>query len=218
MHCFLESVLLNRLTPSQMVLELGDEAVVTNDKTDYSCRTEFKTKGFVFGDYNDIAGKVKHGSTSVADIDGKWSDTMYIKKRVSSLHRHPSCLGLQLINSPLSSQNDHTKQVFFDSHSAGVPKKSVTPESDQLENESRRYVACHSCSHKTLTHPCAPLLGYGPVLHPRSRQRTSKRPLMPSRRLKMHRETRRPRVNPRSLASLSRWMANGNLTLCKHAV
>jgi len=99
----------------KMVLELGDEAVVSNDKTDYSCRTEFKTKGFVFGDYNDIAGKVKHGSSSVADIDGKWSDTMYIKKR-----------------------NDATKQVFFDSHSAGVPKKSVTPESDQLENESRR--------------------------------------------------------------------------------
>lgn len=65
-----------------MVLELGDEAVITNDKTDYHCRVDFKTKGFVFGDYNDIAGKVRHGSTSVADIGGKWSDVMDIKKKV----------------------------------------------------------------------------------------------------------------------------------------
>lgn len=67
-----------------MVLELGDEALITNDKTDYSCRVEFKTKGFVFGDYNDIAGKVKHGSSSIAEIGGKWSDRMDIKKKVSS--------------------------------------------------------------------------------------------------------------------------------------
>lgn len=39
------------------------------------------------------------------------------------------------------SQNDHSKRTFFDSHSASVPAKSVAPESDQLEHESRRLIA-----------------------------------------------------------------------------
>lgn len=78
-----------------MVLELGDEAVISNDKTDFHCRVDFKTKGFVFGDYNEIAGKVKHGSSSVADIDGKWSDVMHIKKKVPSLPRLFYALNLE---------------------------------------------------------------------------------------------------------------------------
>lgn len=66
----------------KMVLELGDECNINNEQTDYHAKIDFKTKGFFSGEYNSISGKAKHGHDSIADISGKWSDEIDLKKKV----------------------------------------------------------------------------------------------------------------------------------------
>jgi hypothetical protein len=63
----------------KMVLELGDTCTVRNDAQDFHADLEFKTKGFFTGTYNSIAGRVKHGSTELGDVTGKWSALMEFK-------------------------------------------------------------------------------------------------------------------------------------------
>ena len=63
----------------KMVLELGDTCTVRNDAQDFYADLEFKTKGFFSGTYNSIAGRVKHGSTELGDVTGKWSALMEFK-------------------------------------------------------------------------------------------------------------------------------------------
>jgi hypothetical protein len=63
----------------KMVLELGDMIYAKNEKLGISADIEFKTKGFFSGTYNSIAGKVKHKSTEIGTVDGKWSGTMEYK-------------------------------------------------------------------------------------------------------------------------------------------
>jgi hypothetical protein len=63
----------------KMVLELGDTCTVRNDAQDFNADLEFKTKGFFSGTYNSIAGRVKHGSTELGDVTGKWSALMEFK-------------------------------------------------------------------------------------------------------------------------------------------
>jgi hypothetical protein len=65
-----------------MVLELGDIAKVSNDNTNVHCDVEFKTKGFFSGTYNAISGKVKSPKGELGEISGKWSDQMYIQRKV----------------------------------------------------------------------------------------------------------------------------------------
>jgi hypothetical protein len=71
----------------KMVLELGDTCTVRNDAQDFYADLEFKTKGFFSGTYNSIAGRVKHGSTELGDITGKWSALMEFKPaKVTYVH------------------------------------------------------------------------------------------------------------------------------------
>jgi hypothetical protein len=63
----------------KMVLELGDTCTVRNDALDLQADLEFKTKGFFSGTYNAIAGRVKHGSTDLGEVMGKWSALMEFK-------------------------------------------------------------------------------------------------------------------------------------------
>lgn len=65
-----------------MLLELGDECVIRNDKTNIDCKVEFKTKGFFSGEYNAIAGKIKSGGKDIGDVSGTWSDKFTIRKKV----------------------------------------------------------------------------------------------------------------------------------------
>lgn len=63
----------------KMVLELGDTCTVRNGAQDLNADIEFKTKGFFSGTYNAIAGRVKHGSTELGEVMGKWSALMEFK-------------------------------------------------------------------------------------------------------------------------------------------
>ena len=82
----------------KMVLELGDTCTVRNDAQDFNADLEFKTKGFFTGTYNSIAGRVKHGSTDLGDVTGKWSALMEFKpakvRHPPSPSRHVTCISL----------------------------------------------------------------------------------------------------------------------------
>jgi hypothetical protein len=78
----------------KMVLELGDTCTVRNDAQDFNADLEFKTKGFFSGTYNSIAGRVKHGSTELGDITGKWSALMEFKPTKVSYAAKPQPISI----------------------------------------------------------------------------------------------------------------------------
>jgi len=100
----------------KMLLELGDDCIIKNDHLDYSCKVEFKTKGYFSGQYNAIHGKIKHGSKDAGEVNGKWSDRFTIKR----------------------GKHGENGEVTFDSATSKVTQKSVAAESEQGEFESRR--------------------------------------------------------------------------------
>ncbi|KAK4689514.1 hypothetical protein P7C73_g599, partial [Tremellales sp. Uapishka_1] len=100
----------------KMQLELGDTSSIVNPKTDYSCDVEFKTKGWISGGYNAVAGRVKGpGKSEQGEVIGHWDTSMEYTDRKTS-----------------------KRSVCFDAATAQVVPKSVLPESEQEENESRR--------------------------------------------------------------------------------
>ncbi|CAK5279839.1 unnamed protein product [Mycena citricolor] len=101
----------------KMVLELGDTCTATNSNNALSCDLEFKTKGFFSGTYNAIAGRVRHNSSDVGEISGRWSHTMEFKSAKSG-----------------------KKHVLFDADKDGgnIVTKRVCALDDQEPNESRR--------------------------------------------------------------------------------
>jgi len=98
-------------------LELGDTCTAKNEKNGLSCDLDFKTKGFFSGTYNALSGRIRHGSSDVGEISGRWSHTMELK-----------------------SAKTGSKKVLFDAVKDGqaVSTKWVAPEEDQEPNESRR--------------------------------------------------------------------------------
>ena len=87
----------------KMVVELGDTCTVRNDAQNLQADLEFKTKGFFSGTYNSIAGRVKHGTTDLGDVTGKWSALMEFKPakvRPSSFPLFPSQRHVPLTHHP----------------------------------------------------------------------------------------------------------------------
>ncbi|KAL7418696.1 Oxysterol-binding protein OBPa [Cryptotrichosporon argae] len=99
----------------KMILELGDISTIKNEKTDYKCDVEFKTKGWISGGYNVISGHVKGpGRAEVGEVSGMWSSTVEFAEKGSK------------------------KTVLFDAATARSAPKSVLPLAEQEEKESRR--------------------------------------------------------------------------------
>ncbi|KAF8060924.1 hypothetical protein FPV67DRAFT_1512132 [Lyophyllum atratum] len=101
----------------KMVLELGDTCIAKNEKTGMFCDLEFKTRGFFSGTYNAIAGRIRHGSTEVGEIIGRWSHVMEFR-----------------------STKTGSKRVLFDAVKDGqnISAKWVPPVEEQEPTESRR--------------------------------------------------------------------------------
>ncbi|KAJ2382276.1 Oxysterol-binding protein OBPa [Coemansia sp. RSA 2603] len=101
----------------KMVLELGETSTVTCEQSDLMFEVEFKTKGLIWGSYNQISGKIKRISTKevLYDISGNWQTTIYIA--------------------------DHRKKsepvVLFDSSKETVVPQTVACVAEQEANESR---------------------------------------------------------------------------------
>lgn len=101
----------------KMVLELGDTCIAKNEKNGMYCDLEFKTKGFFSGTYNAIAGRIRHNSTEVGEVTGRWSHVMEFKSAKTA-----------------------AKRVLFDAVKDGqnISPKWVPPEEEQESNESRK--------------------------------------------------------------------------------
>ncbi|KAI8144394.1 hypothetical protein BJV82DRAFT_607205 [Fennellomyces sp. T-0311] len=100
-----------------MTLELGDSSKVRCVTSDLSCELDFKTKGFFSGQWNSVVGKIKKESTQevLCEITGQWSNELYIKY--------------------LKTGN---KELLFDVKKAAIFPKTVKPEEEQDDYESRR--------------------------------------------------------------------------------
>ncbi|KAJ1894131.1 Oxysterol-binding protein OBPa [Kickxella alabastrina] len=101
----------------KMVLELGETSTVTCEKSDLMFEVEFKTKGLIWGTYNQIAGKIKRISTKevLYDISGNWQTTIYITDR----------------------RQRTEPTVLFDSTKDNVVPQTVACVAEQEPNESR---------------------------------------------------------------------------------
>ncbi|ORX38558.1 hypothetical protein BD324DRAFT_577947 [Kockovaella imperatae] len=99
----------------KMTLELCDVSTITCENTDYHCDVDFKAKGWISGGYNSIHGAVRVDDSSCGEVSGHWSDTIYYQEKKSS-----------------------HKRVLFDPSKTRVVPKSVLPEAEQEEYESRR--------------------------------------------------------------------------------
>lgn len=99
----------------KMMLELGDMSVVACPATDITCDLEWKTKGWLSGGYNAIAGTIRGpGSATAGEITGHWDSVMDYKDKSGK------------------------KQTLFDATHAKNRPKTVLPEQEQESNESRR--------------------------------------------------------------------------------
>ncbi|KAI8328241.1 hypothetical protein BC941DRAFT_445352 [Chlamydoabsidia padenii] len=100
-----------------MTLELGDKSKISCKSSDLSCELEFKTKGFFSGQWNSVVGKIKKETTQevLYEISGQWSNELYIKNCKTS-----------------------QKDLFFDAKTAVAVPKTVLPEEQQEEYESRK--------------------------------------------------------------------------------
>ena len=98
----------------KMLLELGDISTVRCPRTNLSCDIEFKTKGWISGGYNAVAGTVKGPNGTIGEIAGHWDKSMEYKDKSGK------------------------KQILFDAATTRVTQKTVPPEDQQEPNESRR--------------------------------------------------------------------------------
>ncbi|PIA15119.1 Oxysterol-binding protein [Coemansia reversa NRRL 1564] len=104
----------------KMVLELGEVSTVTCKESDLMFEVEFKTKGILWGSYNQISGKIRRISTRevLFDIEGNWQTVMYITDK-----RNPQ-------SSP---------KVLFDASTERVVPQTVACTGEQEPNESRNF-------------------------------------------------------------------------------
>lgn len=115
--------------------ELGDHSIVSCPQLDLCADVEFKTKGFISGTFNAIAGSIKTISTgqTLFEITGKWNDVIEI----------------------LDVRANH-KRVLFDANTAQPLPPKTRPISEQGELESRRlwskvFIALSKRDHKAAT-------------------------------------------------------------------
>jgi oxysterol-binding protein-related protein 8 len=67
-----------------MVIELGEACTALNDAQDLHANLEIKAKGLLAlifwpGNFNAIAGQVRHGPTGLGEVSGWWSALMATK-------------------------------------------------------------------------------------------------------------------------------------------
>jgi len=101
-----------------MKLELGDHSWIRCEKTGLVCDIEFKVKGFIYGTYNAIVGKIKRNGPNgepLYEITGKWTEEMWVKNLKTG-----------------------EKELLFNAHEAKYTPCSVRPLEEQEDRESRK--------------------------------------------------------------------------------
>lgn len=95
--------------------ELGDHMLVRCEKTGLEADIEFKTKGFISGEYDTIEGKIKHEGKTLFLISGKWNGLMEIQEGEKG-----------------------EKKTFYDTANSGTSPARVKSLDKQLPNESQK--------------------------------------------------------------------------------
>lgn len=100
----------------KLKMELGDHMVIRCEKLGLEADIEFKTKGFITGDYDVIEGTVKEISTlkTLYTITGKWNGVMEIQEGKGS------------------------KALFLDAQQTETFPLQVKPMEEQIDIESRK--------------------------------------------------------------------------------
>lgn len=93
-----------------------------------------RTQGYFTGTYNAIAGKVTHNGKHVGDVSGKWNESMEYKN--SKVSRH-GCVRARAMLTCFGCQTGDTQELF-NAKTAKIVQKTVRPEEEQEEFESRR--------------------------------------------------------------------------------
>lgn len=119
----------------KMKYELGDHSIVLCPDTGFSADIEFKTKGWMGGTYNAIAGIIKNDKSgeTLYELSGFWSGEMFIKDVKSG-----------------------QKKPLFDATNAKHSPPLARPIEEQGERESQRLwlktvKAVHVKDHATAT-------------------------------------------------------------------
>jgi len=107
-----------------MYMEMGDSITIKCPETDLVAEIEFKIKGLFTGIFNGIGGRIKKLSTNevLFNLNGKWTDTITIQK----------------VSQTMFGSSNKSEQVLIDVTTAPLVPKTVLPESQQEEFESRR--------------------------------------------------------------------------------
>lgn len=68
-----------------LTMELGGKVSIDCEKTGYRAELEFKLKPFLGSGEasNKIAGKIKLGNETLATLDGKWDQEIFIKEKLT---------------------------------------------------------------------------------------------------------------------------------------
>lgn len=100
----------------RLKMELGDHMYIKCERLGLEADIEFKTKGFISGDYDVIEGTIKDTKTQKAlyTITGKWNGTMEIQEGKGS------------------------KELFLDTKQIEKYPLQVKPMEEQIPNESRK--------------------------------------------------------------------------------
>ncbi|KAM9905108.1 hypothetical protein OXX80_006764 [Metschnikowia pulcherrima] len=94
--------------------ELGDHMLIKCEKTGLEADIEFKTKGFISGEYDTIEGRVKRHGKQIFTITGKWNGSMEIQ------------------------DYNGTRGLFYDTAKSSICPARVKTVDEQLPNESQK--------------------------------------------------------------------------------
>lgn len=95
--------------------ELGDHMLVRCEKSGMEADIEFKTKGFISGDYDTIEGKIKCDGKTIFLLSGKWNGLMEIEEAESGV-----------------------KETFYDTAKSSISSPKTRPLSEQKPYESQK--------------------------------------------------------------------------------
>ncbi|XP_071831986.1 oxysterol-binding protein-related protein 8-like isoform X3 [Apostichopus japonicus] len=131
-----------------LTMEYGGKVCIECAKTGYKTDMEFKLKPFFGGMSNCVTGKIKFGEKTLATLDGRWDDQVYIKEK-NAEHSEvfwevtPAIRGSRLTRSTVTIQEQvpMESEKLWSKCTAALKKNDVheaTNEKFILEEEQRR--------------------------------------------------------------------------------
>lgn len=130
----------------KLKMELGDHMLIKCESLELEADIEFKTKGFISGDYDVIEGTVKDSRTGkiLYTITGKWNGVMEIQETKGSKEEFLDTREIKTYPpqvKPMEEQLPHESRKLWDSTTRALGEndhKTATDEKFKIEEEQRR--------------------------------------------------------------------------------